>query len=114
VTDHDDVAAVQTTLAEHLRERARRPTVPGTAAPLQAAAAYVERLPTDSGPLVVLTASVTRAGDGLDRFDIGPGWSLIGRFDPRTQSVEQLIAAIIETNLEDELAELDEAGEEDR
>jgi hypothetical protein len=102
VTDPNDVAAVRDTLAEWLHETAKHPAIAGTSKPLQDAAAYVTALPTDHGPLADLTASVTRPGDGLDPFDLGPGWQL-SHFDPRTTSVEQLILAIIEANLEDEL-----------
>jgi hypothetical protein len=109
MTDENDVAALRACLAEQLRTRALNPRIPGTAAPLKQAADYVECLALDHGPLVALTASETRAGtDGFDTFDLGPGWLLIGRYDPRTTSLRQLILGIIETNLEDELAELDD------
>ena len=104
MTDENDVAALRATLADHLRPEARTRTN-GTAGPLQDAADYVSCLPLDNGLLVDLTASETRPGAGVDTFDLGPGWLLIGRYDPRTVSVEEPIVGIIETNLEDELAE---------
>jgi len=105
--DRSDVAALQATLAEHLRAEARYRTN-GTRAPLEKVADEVLRLPLDHGPLVDLTASETSPGAGVDTFDLGPGWLLIGRYDPRTVSIGELIRAIIETNLEDELADVDD------
>jgi hypothetical protein len=71
-------------------------------------------LALDNGPLVDLTASETRHGaDGIDPFYLGVGWGLIGRFDPRTCSVEELIASMIAANVEDELEELAELDEDD-
>lgn len=97
MTDENDVAALRAALADHLRAEARYRLT----GPLKDAANYVECLTLDNGLLADLTASETRPGDGI-------GWGLIGRYDPRTTSIEELIRAIIETNLEDELADLDE------
>ena len=108
--DENDVAALRGALADHLRAEARYRLT----GPLKDAADYGSCLPLDNGLLVDMTASETRHGaDGIDTFDLGLGWLLVSRYDPRTTSIEELIRGIIEANVGDEAAELDAVADED-
>ena len=99
----DQVERVRALLADQLRTQALHPTIGGTVAPLNDAADYVMGLPLDRDPLVALAASKT---------DLDLDLLLIGRYDPRTTAVEQLILGVIEANLDD-LDDLDNDLEAD-